>query len=348
MDRKGLTLGQIADAVGGRLKGNTDKEILNVAPFDEASETDIVFAGSAKFLKRLHDTGAGAVIVPADFDGNRDNLIFVAHPQIAFNQVTRLFYPEKKTCDAISPSASIGDHFRSGADFQAGPSVVIGNHVTVGSRIFLHPGVVIGDHVILGDDVCLHANVTVLERCVIGSRVTIHAGTVIGSDGFGFAPQDGKYHKIPHTGIVRIEDDVELGALNAIDRGTMGETVIGKGVRTDNLVHVAHNVVLGENTILVAQVGIAGSTKIGKNVIIAGQAGISGHLTIGDNTIIGPKAGIVKSTPGNEIISGIPGMPHKDWLKSHSIAARLPELKKKITQLEKRLEMLENDRKEEK
>lgn len=348
MKKTGLTLGQIAEAINGRLQGDKDKKILNVAPFDAAEETDIVFAGSAPFLKRLHETGAGAVIVPTDFDGAKDNLIFVTHPQVAFNQVTRMFYPDKKTCDAISPSAVIGGHFRCGTDFQAGPSVVIGDHVTVGDRINLHPGVVIGDHVTLGDDVCLHANVTILARCVIGNRVTIHAGTVIGSDGFGFAPQDGKFHKIPHTGIVRIEDDVELGALNAIDRGTMGETIIGRGVRTDNLVHVAHNVVLGENTILVAQVGIAGSTKIGKNVIIAGQAGVSGHLTIGDHTIIGPKAGIVKSTTGNEIISGIPGMPHKDWLKSHSIAARLPELKKKITQLEKRLEMLEDERKEEK
>jgi UDP-3-O-[3-hydroxymyristoyl] glucosamine N-acyltransferase len=338
------SLGSIAQAINGHLVGDPEKRIHNVAPFETACDTDITFARGATFLKRLHETGAGAVIVPAGFQGDRENLIAVENPQIAFNQVIRIFYPEKPAVDHVSPTASIGAHFRSGAFFQAGPSVVVGDDVTVGDRVTLHPGVVLGDRVVLGNDVVLHPNVVVLDRCVIGSRVTIHAGAVIGSDGFGFASQDGAYHKIPHTGIVRIGDDVELGALNAIDRGTLGETVIGNGVRTDNLVHVAHNVVVGKNTILVAQVGIAGSTRIGENVIIAGQAGVSGHLTIGDRTIIGPKAGIIKSTQGNEVISGTPGMPHKEWLKSHLLLARLPELKKRIHELEKRLNTLENDR----
>ena len=185
-------------------------------------------------------------------------------------------------------------------------------------------------------------NVTILERCRIGNRVTIQSGTVIGADGFGYTPDGSRYHKIPHLGIVQIDDDVEIGACNTIDRARFGRTWICRGVKTDNLVHVAHNVTVGEDTVLVAQVGISGSVTIGRHAILAGQAGVSGHLEIGDNAIIGPQAGIAKSISKGQIVSGSPEMPHRLWLRVQRIIPQLPEMKKKIAALEARLQTLKD------
>jgi UDP-3-O-[3-hydroxymyristoyl] glucosamine N-acyltransferase len=211
----------------------------------------------------------------------------------------------------------------------------------VGDRVTLHPGVYVGSDVHLGDDTVLYPNATVLARCIIGKRVIIHSGTVVGSDGFGFA-QDGNGHfKIPQVGIVQIDDDVEIGANCTIDRGTMGRTWIQRGVKIDNLVQVAHNVVVGEDSIIIAQVGISGSTKIGKNVILAGQVGVTGHLEIGDSVRVGAQSGIAKSIPAGQTVSGSPAIDHRDWLKNCNILSRLPELRKKIMDLEKGLASLE-------
>jgi UDP-3-O-[3-hydroxymyristoyl] glucosamine N-acyltransferase len=190
--------------------------------------------------------------------------------------------------------------------------------------------------------VTLFPNVTILARCRIGNRVIIQAGTVIGSDGFGYAPDGRTYRKIQHVGIVQIDDDVEIGAGNTIDRATFGRTWIQRGVKTDNLVHIAHNVTVGEDTVLVAQVGISGSVTIGRHVVIAGQAAVSGHLEIGDDVIIGPRGGVAKSLPNGVVVSGGPEMPHRTWLKVQRIMPRLPEFKKKLDEFEKRLKKLEN------
>jgi UDP-3-O-[3-hydroxymyristoyl] glucosamine N-acyltransferase len=201
---------------------------------------------------------------------------------------------------------------------------------------------VIGDNVTIGDDVRLYPRVTVLERCRLGHRVIIQAGSVIGSDGFGFAPDGDIYHKIPHTGIVQIDDDVEIGAGNTIDRGTFGMTHIQKGVKTDNLVHIAHNVTVGENTLLVAQVGISGSTTIGRHVVLAGQVGVAGHIHIGDHVMVAGQSGIASDVPAGQILSGSIAMPHKTWLRVQRTIPRLPELRKQVSALEKRLRSLEN------
>jgi UDP-3-O-[3-hydroxymyristoyl] glucosamine N-acyltransferase len=219
--------------------------------------------------------------------------------------------------------------------------VFVGDDVIFGDRVTVHAGVVIGNHVRVGSDVILYPNVCILERCEIGNRVIIHAGTVIGSDGFGFALDGGHYHKIPQTGIVCIEDDVEIGACNTIDRATFGRTWIRRGVKTDNLVHIAHNVVVGEDTVLVAQVGVSGSVTIGNHAILAGQAGVSQHVTIGNGVTIGPQAGVAKSVPDGQVVSGSPEMPHRLWLKVCNIIPQLPEMKKKVRELERRIERLE-------
>ncbi len=336
-----ISLARIADIVEGKVKGDSKKNIRGVAPFDNAAPNDITFADNAKLLKRINETNAGAVIVPLDFQSSSQNMVLVDNPRVAFAKILQLFHQPSKPVVGMSSHASIGNNFVYGKDIAIGHFSVIGNNVTLGDRVILHPNVVIGDKVEIGNDVEIYPHVTVLERCRIGNRVTIQAGSVIGSDGFGFASDGKKYYKIPQTGIVQIDDDVEIGAGNTIDRATFGKTRICQGVKTDNLVHIAHNVTIGENTVIVAQVGISGSTTIGRHAIIAGQAGISEHLIIGDNVTIGPRAGISKSIPNGEVVSGAPEMPHRLWLKVQRIIPRLPELKKKISEIEKKLMKIE-------
>jgi UDP-3-O-[3-hydroxymyristoyl] glucosamine N-acyltransferase len=235
----------------------------------------------------------------------------------------------------------IGRGFACGSDIRIAPRVVIADRVTVGDRVVLHPGVFVGSGVVLGNDVEIFPNVTILEKCRIGNRVKIHAGTVIGSDGFGYAPEGGAYRKIPHTGTVEIGDDVEIGALNTIDRATFGTTRVKRGVKTDNMVHIAHNVTVGEDSIIVAQVAIAGSVTIGRHAVIAGQAAVSGHVTIGDDVTVGPRAGVTRSLSDRAVVMGGPEMPHKLWLRVQQVIPKLPELKKKLLDLEKRLNRIE-------
>ena len=341
-----IPLSRIAEVVEGKIRGDNHKHISGAAPFESATQNDITFADNAKSLKQINKTGAGAIIVPHDLPESSKNLVIVDNTRVAFAKVVTFFHPHLKSTysissDGICSNAYIGKNFIRGKDISIAPFVVIQDNVVLGDRVILHPNVVIGDNVIIGNDVEIYPNVTVLERCRIGSRVIIHAGTVIGSDGFGFAPDGEKYYKIPQTGIVQIDDDVEIGAGNTIDRATFGKTWIRRGVKTDNLIHIAHNVTIGENSVLVAQVGISGSVTIGKHAILAGQAGVSGHLTIGDDVTIGPQAGVTASVPDGEIVSGSPEMPHRLWLRVQRIICRLPELKKKLSEIEKRLNKVE-------
>ena len=338
-----VSLSQIAGLVQGNIIGDSEAMICGAAPFEHAGDQDLTVAGNAKFLKKIDSCTAAAIIVPLNIEVPGHNLVQVDNPMVAFAKVLQFFHPLVQPPDGIHPRAEIGREFKHGRGVSIGPMVVIGNHVTLGRQVWLHPGVVIGDDVAVGNDVVIYPNVTIRERTIIGSRVIIHSGTVIGSDGFGFAPDGISYHKLPHTGIVQIDDDVEIGANNAIDRGTFGKTHIGRGVKTDNLVHVAHNVTIGENTVIVAQVGISGSVTIGRNAILAGQAGIAGHLTIGDNTTVGPQTGVGKPVPAGEIVSGgIPEMPHRLWLRVVRTIPKLPEINKRLAGLEKIVKNLED------
>lgn len=332
-----MTFDDIASLVQGRFQGSGQQTIQGVAPFETAEAPHITFAGSAKYLKRLDETRAGAILVPHAYDGQDHRVIRVKNPQLAFTQLIRVFFPTPPAWTGISPSAHIGDHVNMGKEVAIAPFAVIQDHVSLGDRVVIHPHVVIGKSVVIGNDVEIFPHVTLLNGTRIGNRVSIHAGTVIGGDGFGYTPDEGIYHKIPHLGFVQIDDDVEIGACNTIDRATYGKTWIKRGVKTDNLVHIAHNVVVGENTVLVAQVGISGSTKIGAQCILAGQAGVSGHLTIGDRVTIGPQAGIGSSLPDGTVVSGSPEIPHKQWLRVQRTIPHLPEMKKKLDTLEKRL-----------
>jgi UDP-3-O-[3-hydroxymyristoyl] glucosamine N-acyltransferase len=330
-----FTLLEIAEAINGEIIGDRNKVIHGPAPFEIAGPNDITFAGSGKYIKRLENSKAGAVIVPNDTKTAPVHLVTVGNPQASFAKVLGLFYPKKKPNPGISPTAIIGKRFQCGEDVSIGHGVCIANDVTIGDRVVLRPGVVVEQHVTIGNDVVIYPNVSILDKSIIGNRVIIHSGTVIGSDGFGFAPDRGEYVKIPHAGIVRIDDDCEIGANNTIDRGTLGETFIKRGVKTDNLVHIAHNVTIGEHTVLAAQGGIAGSATIGNHAVLAGQVGISGHITIGNNVTIGPQAGVVKPVSDGSVVSGSPEMPHRLWLRVQRLIPKIPELAKRITQLEK-------------
>ncbi len=336
-----LPLHKIAELVGGELVGDIDIVIRGVAGFDEAGPDDISFATSADYKKRIDQTRAGAVIVPFEVQQSEKTLVRVENPYLALAKISGLFCAASSPVTGISSQAFIGKDFRCGKEISIYPTVFIGNNVTLGERVTLHPSVVVGNGVKIGDDVVVHPNASILGRCQIGNRVIIHAGSVIGSDGFGFASDGDQYYKIPQTGIVRIDSDVEIGACNTIDRATFGRTWIKRGVKTDNLVHIAHNVIVGKDTVLVAQVGISGSVTIGNHAILAGQAGVAQHLTIGNRATVGPQAGIGKSVPDGQIVSGSPGMPHRLWLKVSKIIPTLPDMKKKIRQLEKRVEGLE-------
>ena len=330
-------LSHLAGLVDGKILGDPGALICGVSPFESACADDITVAGTNKYLKQLDSSKAAAIIVPRHISSDSLNLVQVDQPMVAFAKVIAHFYPVKKFSAKLHPSAEIGQNAVCGKDVFIGACVVVGNGVRIGDRTQIHAGTVIADDVVIGDDVTIFPNVTVLERCQIGHRITIQSGTVIGSDGFGFVPDGKVYHKIPHTGIVQIDDDVEIGANNTIDRAAFGKTRICRGVKTDNLVHIAHNVTVGENTLLVAQVGISGSVRIGKHAVVAGQAGIAGHLTIGDGAVIGPQSGIAKDVPEGQTVVGAPGTEHKRYYRISRILHSLPELKKRLEALEKKM-----------
>jgi UDP-3-O-[3-hydroxymyristoyl] glucosamine N-acyltransferase len=336
-----ISLSKIAKRIDGQVKGDLKKIISGVAPFEHATEDDITFVDNAKLAKSISATKAGAVIVPMRVEAASNNLVQVENPRVAFAKVMNFFFPALKPKAEISTKAHIGENFVCGKEVSIAPFAVIGNNVALGDRVTLSSCVVLGDNVVIGNDTLVCSNVSIAERCIIGNRVIIHSGSVIGSDGFGFAPDGEKYYKIPQTGIVRIDDDVEIGAGNTIDRATFGKTWICRGVKTDNLVHIAHNVTVGEDTVIVAQTGIAGSSTIGKHVAISGQVAIVGHINIGDNVQIAGKTGVTKSVSSGEIVSGTPAIPHRLWLRVQNVIPKLPELKSKIRTLEKRLTILE-------
>lgn len=349
-----ISVKEVAAMVSGQIQGDPASIICGAAPFENAAQDDVALAGSAKYLKKIAETSASTLIISKKFfESNKittsKNLIIVDNPPVAFAKILGFFFQEKRPSyftGGISSDARMGDNFEYGTSIQIAPFVVIGKNVKLGNNVVLYPNVVIGDDVVMGNDVLIYPNVTIYNRTIIGSRIIIHAGTVIGSDGFGFAPDGKKYHKIQHTGIVRIDDDVEIGANNTIDRAVFDQTWIKKGVKTDNLVHLAHNITVGENSVIVAQVGVSGSTTIGKNAVIAGQAGIGGHLNVGDNVTIGPRAGVTRSIDSGKVVSGMPEMPHRLWLRVSALLPQLPQINKRLLKIEKILTNLKKSTKE--
>jgi UDP-3-O-[3-hydroxymyristoyl] glucosamine N-acyltransferase len=340
-----MTLREIASILGGKVVGDENVLISDIKGLDEAGEGDLTFIANPKYEKKILTTRASAVLVSRKMEGTDRNLIIVPDPYAAMAAGLRFLYPEERRAPGISPGAYVEEDARVAESATLYPGVYVGRRAFVGGGTVLYPGVSVGDDAAIGEASILYPNVTIYRRCVIGNRVILHAGVVVGSDGFGFAQPGMGNIKIPQVGIVRIDDDVEIGANTTIDRGTLGRTWIQKGVKIDNGVQIAHNVVIGENSILVAHVGIAGSTKIGKSVLIGGQAGLTGHIHIGDRAMIAARSGVTKNVPENVIVSGAPHMPHNEYLRLQGAISRLPLLRNTVKDLVKRIEELEKEKK---
>ena len=335
------SLESLAREVAGQVKGDGSVEISGLAGIEGATEGDITFVSDERFLPLLKGTKASAAIVSHEIPDVSIPLLITPNPLLAMAKILALFAQRPYAPEGVSERAWVSPSAQVSADATIHPFVAIGDHAQIGARVTIHAGATIGPHVTIGDDTIVHPHVTIYPRCVLGKRVIVHAGTVIGADGFGFV-KDGEVNvRIPQVGIVEIEDDVEIGANCCLDRATFGKTLIKRGVKIDNLVQVAHNVQIGEYSILVAQVGISGSTKLGKNVTLAGQVGLVDHITIGDTVMVGAQSGITKDVPPNQIVLGSPPLPHRQFLRVAAVWSKLPELKKELDRLIKRVEALE-------
>lgn len=340
-----ITAQQLATMVNGTVDGNSSVVINNYAKIEEAQAGCLTFLANPKYTNFIYETQASAVLVRKDFQPEHEvktTLIRVEDPYatlaMLLNYVNSLMQPQRV---GVEQPAYISEGVELHEDTYVGAFAYIGKGVKLGKNVKIYPQVYVGDGVELGDDVTLYPGVKIYHGCKIGNRCMVHAGTIIGSDGFGQAPQaDGTFQKIAQVGIVIIEDDVEIGANTTIDRATMGATVIKKGVKLDNLIQVAHNVEIGENTVMAAQVGVAGSTKIGKNNMVGGQVGFAGHITVGDNNGIGAQSGIPNSLGSNQRVLGSPATNALEFARQVVFMKRLGDMNSDLRNIKKKLEQL--------
>lgn len=334
-------LSDIASSLGGFVIGDGTVRIRGVSGIDEASEGDLTFVANPRYRAKIATTGASAILVSPDITEAPKPLVVVDDPYVSLARVLTLLYPPEAPPAGISEGAFIAPDASIAGDVTVSPGAYVGSSARLDRGVTLYPGVFVGDGAVIGEDSVLYPNVTVYRRCVIGKRVVLHAGVVVGSDGFGFASPGAGNVKVPQVGIVRIDDDCEVGANTTIDRGTLGVTWIREGVKIDNLVQVAHNVVIGEHSVVVAQVGISGSTRIGRSVLLGGQAGLVGHITVGDGAMVAAKTGVHKNVPPGTVVSGFSQMPHREWLRMQATLPQLPEMRKRLLDLAGRIEQIE-------
>lgn len=338
-----FTAEQIAVILEGEVIGNPKAEVFRLSKIEEGTEGSLTFLSNPKYLNFIYTTKATITIVNATFVPKNElttTLIKVADAYQAFSKLLEFYDEVKNNVSGIEQPSVISDNVKHGTQLYLGSFSYIGKNVVIGNNVKIYPNCFIGDNVIIGNHVTLFAGAKVYSESEIGNNCKIHSGTIIGSDGFGFAPNpDGTFNKIPQIGNVIIEDDVEIGSCTTIDRATMGSTIIRKGVKLDNQIQVAHNVEIGENTVIAAQTGIAGSTKIGKNCIIGGQVGVAGHLIIGDNVRIQAQSGVGRNIKDNEIIQGSPTFKYSNFSKSYVHFRNLPKI---VLELEKIKKIINN------
>ncbi|MDH3998681.1 MAG: UDP-3-O-(3-hydroxymyristoyl)glucosamine N-acyltransferase [Desulfuromonadales bacterium] len=337
------TLADLAELVEGRVSGDPSTPISGLASLDSAGPEEITFLSNPKLRDKIAGCQAGAIIVPPALDGAVDRpLLLSDNPYLAFAKILTYFVAPPHQPQGIMPGAQVHPEAKVADGVTISPGCVVGAGASIGSGTFLQPNVVVYADAEIGEDCLLHANVTVREGCKLGNRVILQPGVVIGGDGFGFAPDGRAYFKIPQVGHVVLEDDVEVGACSCVDRGTLGITRIARGSKIDNLVQVAHNVEVGEDCILVSQVGIAGSTKLGAHCTFGGQAAVAGHLTLGENVTIAGRGGVTNDVAANQSLAGLPAMPHREWLKATMTVPHLPEMRRELKRLKAQVEKLTN------
>ncbi|SFN93794.1 UDP-3-O-[3-hydroxymyristoyl] glucosamine N-acyltransferase [Paenimyroides ummariense] len=334
-----ITAEQIAEVLNGNIVGDSTVEVFKLAKIEEGEEGSITFLSNSKYNHFLYTTKASIVIVNKDFQPLHDvkaTMIQVDDSYKAFTKILEYANQIKLMKSGIEQPSVLSEGVEYGTDLYLGSFCYIGKNTKIGNNVKIYPNSFVGDNVTIGDNTILFAGARIYSETVIGKNCVIHSGTIVGSDGFGFAPNtDGTYSKIPQIGNVIIEDDVEIGSCTTIDRATLGSTIIRKGVKLDNQIQIAHNVEVGENTVIASQTGIAGSAKIGKNCVIGGQVGIVGHIVIGDNVRIQAQSGVGKSVKDGEIIQGSPAMTYNDFSKSYVYFKKLPNIVKEIDQLKK-------------
>lgn len=338
-----MKLRELADKIGAELVGDGDVEITGAAGLADASKDRITYITDENMLLKLEESHAGAAIVPLGIKTARMPTLRAKNPRYAFSLALEAIYSKPYEPRGISDKAVLGRDVSIGSDPSIYPYVVVDDGARLGSRVTLYPGVYIGRGSVIGDDCVLYPNVCIRDGVAVGNRVIIHAGSVIGSDGFGFVTESGRHHKIPQVGGVIIEDDVEIGANCTIDRATLGNTVIKKGTKLDNLVHIAHNVTIGEHCLFAAQVGIAGSTAVGNYVVLGGQVGVGDHVKISDRVMVAAQAGVIKDPGEGAIVGGTYAMPQREWLKVQAVLPKLPELKRLIAELQKQIKELKEE-----
>jgi UDP-3-O-[3-hydroxymyristoyl] glucosamine N-acyltransferase len=337
-----MRLRDLAEALSCQLVGEGEVEIRGVASIREAKEGELTFVADARHLKHLEETQASAIILSLQDPPSAKPTLRTDNPYLAFAKALQLLHPQALPSPGVHPTAVLEEGVRLGEGVFVGAFTFIGKESMVGDRSILFPQVYIGRGSHIGKGCLLYPQVMVREGIWIGDRVIVHSGTVLGSDGFGYAKdKEGRYHKIPQIGGVRVEDDVEIGANVTIDRATLGQTRIGRGTKIDNLVQIAHNVQVGQDTVIVSQVGIAGSTKIGNRVTLAGQVGIVGHIEIGDDSIVGSQSGVAENLGPKSIVTGSPAIPHNLFLQMAVSLPKVPELIKTVRALERRIQELE-------
>jgi UDP-3-O-[3-hydroxymyristoyl] glucosamine N-acyltransferase len=336
------TVKEIAALIGGDVIGDANTVITGISGIKEAKEGDITFLANLKYAPLVEKTKASAVITSRQVIETSKPVVRTDNPSLAFAKVVSLVSDAKpRHPTGVHQSAVLGKGVKLGRDVAIGPYVVIEDDVVIGDEAIIYAGSFIGHECSLGSGVLIYSNVTIRERAVIGNRVIIHSGTVVGADGFGFISLEGAHQKIPQTGTVEIGDDVEIGANVTIDRARFDKTIIGRGTKIDNLVQIAHNVVIGENCIIVSQAGISGSTILGNNVTLAGQAGLVGHINIGDNAIVMAQAGVSKSVPPQAMVWGYPAKPVAVAKRINASVQNLPRLYNSVAELKKKVRDLE-------
>jgi UDP-3-O-[3-hydroxymyristoyl] glucosamine N-acyltransferase len=335
-----FTIAQIAERVRGEVQGDASIALTGLATAESAKPGDLTFAEKESYFEAAEKSEASAIIVSGTFASAKKPLIRVANPRVAVATLLPLFYPPDVHASGIDPSARVAASAQIDPSAHIGPGCVIGERVRIGARSALMGGNHIARDAQIGDDTCLYPNVVIYYRCQVGNRVTIHAGTVIGSDGYGYVFDQGRHRKVLQVGNVIIRDDVEIGANAAIDRAALGSTVIGQGTKIDNLVHVAHNVVMGNHCLVMGQVGFAGSTHLGDYCVVASQSGIAGHLKLGKQSTVGAKSGVMRDIPDGGTVLGIPAQPDKQMKRQWIGLQQLPDLIKRLRTLEKQLQDL--------
>lgn len=338
---RSFTLGELAATVGGTVAGDPSRRLTGVAPLPTAGPEDLSWASDDRHRNQVAGSRAGALLVRAAEEAAGRDAVVVASPTLALARWLEVFRPPARAPAGVAPGARVHRTARLGRGVSVAAGATIAARARVGARTVLSSGAYVGEGAEIGEDSYVHPNAAILERCRVGARCILHAGAVVGSDGFGFVWDGESHRKIPQVGIVRVEDDVEIGANSCVDRATLGETVIGRGTKIDNLVQIGHNVVVGEHAILCGQVGLAGSARLGNRVTLGGQAGVGDHVAMGDGSTGTGRAGVASRVPEGAVVSGMPAVPHREYLRRKAMVARLPKVVERLEALEKRLERAE-------